>query len=255
MADNDLNMQQAPNIGDGTGDPASVPPITGQDPLAAVSDDGVTPDPVKMEELIEKAVNERLAPIKESLNSAYSERDEAKREAAAIKQQAHEAQLAALKEEGKESEALKLQLSDLQGKYDALLSKQTELSRDNTISDAIAGLEFKNDTARKLALAEISKDLVQDEAGNWVHKSGISVQEYADFMKSSDEYAFLIKQPTSSGPSEPVAGQQPRAPGVVKHDPNAPYMTKPIMELTSEEAIMAAQAGRFGEPESPMAPF
>ena len=77
----------------GTGNP-QVPPIPGQDPLAPVDADG-KPDPVKMEELVEKAVNERLAPIKSSLDAAYAERDAVRNELAATKQQAHEAQLAA----------------------------------------------------------------------------------------------------------------------------------------------------------------
>lgn len=191
--------------------------------------------------LIEQQVSEKLSPIKEKLDKAYRDRDDAIKRASRSEEEAKKAKLDNLESEGKELEALQLRYADLEGKYTSLQSENTELTRDRYVSEATTGLDFRNDSAKRMAMQEITGQLVQDSDGQWVHKSGMSIKEFVESYAKNDDKSFLFKPKQSSG-AESMA-----APGAGKADPKAPYMTKPISQLTTDEMMKATQAGRFGE--------
>lgn len=195
----------------------------------------------KMDETIAKLVaervNEQLKDIKNKLDSAYEVRDEAIREAAKIKEEQKAAQIGKLEEEGKHKEVYELKLADLQGKLEARDAQITELTRNTAVREAISGLEFRNESASKMAYTEIVGDLIQDENGAWIHKSGISIKEFAALYRKDDEKSFLFKPKQSSG----VNTGTPTS--ALQSDPTK--VTKPLSEMSHEELMQAINAGAF----------
>ena len=197
--------------------------------------------------LVEEQVQAQLAPIKEKLDKAYNERDEARKAASRLEEEAKKARLETLESEGKEMEALQLRYSDLEGRYDAIREENIRLTRDQKVMEATTGLDFRNESAKSMAVREITNQLVQDSDGNWIHKSGVDIRTYVESYAKDDDKSFLFKPKTSSG------AQSMGMPSAGNVDAKAPYMTKPISELTSSEMLQAVQAGRFGEVSEEMA--
>jgi len=202
----------------------------------------VTPDPDAVSDMVNKLVSEQLAPIKSKLDSAFEERDAAKAEVSKLREAGKQAEIQRLQDDGKEVEALRLQHSELEGKYDALLEQNTKLSRDQLVDNAIAGLSFKNESAKRMAKSEIVGDLMKTEDGQWIHKSGVSVKDAVEVYSKERDKSFLFQPKPSSG-----AGSVQSGVGQTNVDNNAPYMTKAIGDLTTEEMMAAQNAGRFGE--------
>ena len=194
------------------------------------------------ESMIAKLVAEKLAPMKANIEKAYSERDAVAQELAKLREQAKAAEIQRLQDDGKEVEALQLKHSELQGKYEALLEQNTSLTRDQLVANATAGLDFRNEAAKRMAMSEIIGELVKDGNGQWVHKSGVSVKDAVEVFSKDDDKSFLFKPKNSSGASTVSQGI-----GQTNVDNNAPYMTKPVGQLTTQEMMQAQKAGRFGD--------
>jgi hypothetical protein len=187
--------------------------------------------------LVEQRVAEQLQDIKGKLDSAYEIRDEAIKEAAKIKEEQKTVQINKLEEEGKHKEVYELKLADLEGKLEARNSQITELTRNQAVREAISGLEFRNESASKMAYTEILSDLIQDENGAWIHKSGISIKEFASLYRKDDEKSFLFKPKQSSG----VNTGTPTS--ALQSDPSK--LTKPLSEMSHEELMQSINAGAF----------
>jgi hypothetical protein len=154
-------------------------------------------------ELIAKLVKERLEselkPIKEKLDSAFSARDEALRKIAEFEQKEKDENLKRLQEEGKHKEAYDLQLAEERAKKEVLEKKVTELTRDVTVRDVLKSYSFRNDNAADMAYREIVSQLVQNEQGVWVHRSGVSIREFTESFAKSEEQSFLFKVKGNNG--------------------------------------------------------
>jgi hypothetical protein len=154
-------------------------------------------------DMISKLVEERIAsdlkPIKEKLDAAYALRDAAMAKAAEYEKKERDAELQRLKEEGKHKEAFEIQLAEKEAKLAALEKANRELSRDVSVKDALKSFNFRSDNASDMAYREIVQQLVQDDKGIWVHRSGVSIQDYVSNFASDENNAFLFKVKANSG--------------------------------------------------------
>ena len=121
------------------------------------------------QDLVDKLVKERLLdelkPIKEKLNTAFSQRDEALKKIAEFEKEKRDAEIARLKEEGKHKEAFERQLAEERAAREALEKTNLELSRNNDVRVALNGINFRNDKAVEMAFQEIVGALVRNEQG------------------------------------------------------------------------------------------
>lgn len=138
-----------------------------------------TPD---IDALVAQRVEEALKPIKENLDKAYGARDEAQKKVKEFERLQREAELKRLQDEGKHKEAYEMQLKERESEIEALKRRNVELTRDIEVRNALGAYPFRNDNATEMAYREIVGNLIQDDKGNWVHKSGIPIR---DFVKSS----------------------------------------------------------------------
>jgi hypothetical protein len=140
-----------------------------------------------------------LKKIKENLNRVYKERDELLTNNKELEKKAREEELKRLREAGKLTEALETELKNERAIRETLEQRVTELSRDNEVRAALAGQPFRNDKALKTAQNEIISDLNRDESGQWVHKSGKSIDEAVRDYIADEQNSFLLKPKVSSG--------------------------------------------------------
>jgi hypothetical protein len=188
------------------------------------------------EDLINKLVEERLAKIKSSLDKAYAERDAAVKEKVRLEDERKQAKMKSLEEEGKHKEVAEMKLAELQEKLAIAERKVTELSRDRAVKDALTGLEFRNERSGQMAYRDIVDQLVQDpETGAWVHRSGVSIKDYVSQYAKNEDNSFLFRTKTNSGTG--ASGID----GTPKFNSN-----KKISEMTTEEVLQAAAAGKLG---------
>jgi membrane protein involved in colicin uptake len=152
-----------------------------------------------LEELLAKKVEENLKPIKEKLDSAFKARDEALRKAAELEQEKKDAEKARLREQGKLQELAERELAEERAKRETLEKRNVELTRDINVRNALAALPFRNDRASDIAYRDIVSELVQNDNGDWVHKSGVSIRDYAMAYADQSDNSFLFKQKVSSG--------------------------------------------------------
>jgi len=167
-----------------------------------------------IERLVKERVEESLKDIKSKLDGAYSARDEALKEKARLEQEKKEAEMKRLEEEGKHKELYEMKLeeerkraAEEKAKREALEARNTELTRDVAVRDALNGLPFRNQTAAEMAFKEITGQLVNKD-GVWVHRSGISVKDFVKAFSESTEQSFLFQPKSNSGAgSGPGANQ------------------------------------------------
>lgn len=185
------------------------------------------------DKLVQEKVNEELKKIKSSLDNAYKERDSAKAEMARLAKEKQDAEIAALEKAGKHSEVLKIEMDRIRKELDTYKMRNTELSRDNAVRSQLNALDFRNEKAASLAHNDIIKSLRQDTNGNWVHESGLSIEEAVQLYAKDEKNAFMfsVKANVGSGtPSnvQPTAGKQP---------------VKSIKEMSQAEVLKAIEDG------------
>jgi len=189
-----------------------------------------------LNKIIQAKVDEELAGIKEKLNAAYSQRDDAITKAVAFEEEKKKAEIARLEEQGKHKEASDMKLTEISAKLVEKEKQITELTRDNAVRDSLKSLDFRNDTAADFAYRDVVSQLVQNENGQWVHKTGASIKDFIDSFRKDDDKEFLFKPKQSSG-----VGQQ------TMQTPTGGFdSTKPLSEMTTDEIMAAAQAGHLG---------
>jgi len=173
----------------------------GQD--TSESNKTATKPPHTDQDMIEKLVKERaeaeLKPIKEKLDSAFSQRDEALRKVAEFEKSQREAEIARLKAEGKEKEAFEKQIAEERAAREVLERQNIELSRNVEVRAALTGLSFRNAKATDMAFQEVVGQLVRNEQGTWVHRSGISISDFVKAFVEEEDNAFLFAAKKSSG--------------------------------------------------------
>jgi hypothetical protein len=161
-----------------------------------------TPD----DDLVNKVVEERLKEIKANLDKAYKARDEAQKRAAELELKEREAEKKKLEEAGEYKKLYELQLKEkeeenqrLAAEKAALESRNTELTRDAMIKDALKGLPFRNAVAHDMAYGQIVNQIARNDKGDWVHKSGVSIKDFVDLYSKDENNSFLFKAKASSG--------------------------------------------------------
>jgi len=157
------------------------------------------------EDKINKAVDDRLKEIKSKLDKAYGERDKALDKVKELENENREREIEALKAKGQFEEAHKKELEQRDERIKSLEGERTQLTRDLQLNKALEGLDqnFKSGAAMKMAFSALQSELVKDEDGNWVHKSGKSLKEAVKDYAGSDENAFLFEKKKSSGSGSP----------------------------------------------------
>ncbi len=185
-----------------------------------------------IEKLVQEKLDESLKDIKGKLDKAYGARDEALKKVAEFEQAKREAELKRLQDEGKHKEAYEMQLAEERAKREALEKRNVELTRDISVRNALASHPFRNDNASEMAYREIVGNLVQNEKGEWVHKTGVSVKDFIKAFAENDENAFLFKPKMSSG-----SGSQ----GTQKNSDNS--AGKSIFQLSQDEVLKRAREG------------
>jgi competence protein ComGC len=164
-----------------------------------LNDDDKTKEIPDIEKLVSERVAQQLKDIKEKLDKAYTARDEAQKEAANIKKEKETFELEKLKSEGKVKEALEKEIASLQADNAALNDQVTKLTRDNELSTVLSTYEFRSDSARKMTITAIKRELVKDESGVWKHSSGTSIEEYCKSFFEAADNEFLLKPKENSG--------------------------------------------------------
>lgn len=195
-------------------------------------------DDATEEEKLAEAVKAQLAPMKESMDRMARERDDAKKKLAKIEEQKRLDEIEALKDAGKSEEAFEAQLSDAMAKVEAQAKTIMELTRDQSLKEALGTLEgktFKNQKARDFAFREIVEQLTQDEEGTWVHKTGVSIVEFVKKMSTDEGFDFLFDIPDNSGGNINNTSSTPN-----------PGSGKKISEMSPAELIQAARNGKLG---------
>jgi len=152
-----------------------------------------------VEKLVKERLDENLKPIKEKLDNAFSQRDEALKKIAQYEKEKRDQEIARLKDEGKHKEAFEKQLAEERAARELLEKENLELTRNNNVRASLTGLNFRNEKAVEMAFQEIVGQLVRNEQGTWVHRSGISVKDFVKAFAEEEENSFLFKAKVSSG--------------------------------------------------------
>jgi hypothetical protein len=193
-------------------------------------DDGDSESP---QDMIERLVQEKLKPMKSSMDKMAKERDQAQKEAERLRKEAAKAEEEDLKSRGKHTEALKMKLDKSEEEKEALQQQLVDLSRSQAVSEAISNLPFRNERAMELAKDDINRQLRQDSDGNWVHESGLDLKSFMeDYTKNSDnEFLFKPKNNSGAGGTKPGSSKKPEKP-------------KTFSEMSSSEAIRSVKEQR-----------
>jgi len=200
----------------------------------------LTPDSLTEEQkqIFEKMVSDQLSSMKSNMDKMAKERDEERRERKRLAEQQRQAEIQAMEEAGKHEEAYKAKIEDLQSELEKYRSENTKLTRDQALDKALSDIEgkkFKNARARDSAFREIVDQLVQDENNNWVHRTGVSINDFVKTFAKSEEYEFYFELPEQRG-----AGTNPRT-------QTGDFDKKSLKEMSPEEAIEAAKKGKLGQ--------
>jgi len=184
---------------------------------------------------VEREIQDRLLKMKSNMDRMANERDEALKKAAEIENNQKQDQMKRLEEEGKLQEVLEMKLAESQAKLKVSQDENTKLNRDSVVSSTLTMLDFRSERSRQLAYRDIVEQLVQNENGSWVHKSGINIQDFvASYSKDEDNsFLFRVKGNTGAG-----AGQSSGAPNMDKK--------KTLSEMSQEEVLGLASKGQLG---------
>lgn len=185
--------------------------------------------------LVKEGIEEALKPIKSNLDKAYGERDRYKEQLEKIEKEKREAELKRLEEEGKHKEVYEARLQEEREAREKLERQNIELTRNIEVRNSLSTLQFRNANALEMAQKEIVAQLVRNEQGFWVHRSGISIQDFVKAFADSEENAFLFKVKVSSG-----GGSTTSSTTVPSSDKK-----KSLFEMSQEEVLKLAQEGKL----------
>lgn len=212
----------------------NTPPNTEQPTVAPTEAPTLAPN-TDINSLVEAETAKRLVDIKASLDRAYAARDEALRKAAEYEAKQREEELNRLKEEGKHKEAYELMLAEEKAAREAAENKVTQLTRDLELKQALTAHPFKTSKAEDFAYREIVGDLIKDEKGAWVHKSGKSIKDAVKDFVDDESNAFLLKPQVSSGGGS----------STVQPPSTSTKTKKSLFEMPQSEVIKMVQEGKL----------
>lgn len=194
-----------------------------------------TADQDMINKLVQERVEESLKDIKSKLDKAYGSRDDALKKIAEFEQKEKELEIKRLQEEGKYKEAFELQLAEEKARRETLEKRNVELTRDLTVKTALSKFEFRNQKAIDMAFAEIASQLVQTESGVWVHRSGVSIDDFVKVFSETDDNSFLFKVKANSG-----AGTSESKPTNTSSSNK-----KSLFEMSQDEVLQMAREGKL----------
>jgi len=195
-------------------------------------------DPEKNEDgtpIEKKEDKDDLAPIKDNLNKAYKARDDALEEVKKLKKEKRDAELEKLKTEGKTNEHYEGRLKDKDDEISELKQEIVKLRRDNTVQQSLSTVTFRNERAAKTAQRDVISELVENEKGEWVHKSGKSIADYIKSFVEDEDNAFLFPAKENKGT------QTPQNKGQKQVDTG----TKKLRDRTVAEVLKLAAEGKL----------
>lgn len=149
---------------------------------------------------IDAIIEERLKPIKASLDKAYGDRDAAQKKLDELEKARRQEELTRLEAEGKHREAYEIRLAEERKAREAAEARAVELTRDVQLKDALGGFKFRSEKAATMAYSEIVTDLVKDANNKWIHKSGASISEFVKAYEENEANQFLFEPRVSRGP-------------------------------------------------------
>ena len=85
-----------------------------------------------------------------------------------------------------------------------------------------------------MADREIIGQLVRDESGTWVHRSGVSVKDFVKTFAEVEDNAFLFKPKINNGTGN--SGAKPT---------NTSSDKKSLFEMSQEEVLKMAREGKL----------
>jgi hypothetical protein len=197
-----------------------------------VQEDTVSNDEV---DPIDKEVQGRLSKMKSNMDRMAKERDEALKKAAEIEQTKKAEDIKRLEDEGKLQEALEMKLAEAEAKLKVYEEENTKLNRDSVVNSVLSNLEFRNERSRTMAYRDIVEQLVQNENGSWVHKSGTSIHEFIDSFSKSEDNSFLFRVKANTG-----AGTTNSAGNSNTNE------KKSLSSMSTEEVLALAAKGQLG---------
>jgi len=210
--------------------------VTDAEPNEVSEQETVQENPVTDEvDPVEQAVQERLSKMKANMDRMSNERDEALKKAAEIEQKQKQDQMKRLEDEGKLQEVLEMKLAESEAKLKVFQEENTKLNRDSVVSNTLNQLDFRNDRSRQLAYRDIVEQLVQNEDGNWVHKSGTKIQDFVAAYSKDEDNSFLFRVKANSGAG---TGQSSGTPQM--------ETKKSLGEMTQQEVLALAAKGQIG---------
>jgi hypothetical protein len=192
-------------------------------------------------ELLEKLVAEKLKGMKSNVDKAYKQAETLAKENARLKAEQQENARKKLEDEGKHLEAEKLRRVELEETVKVLNERLVAFTRDKEVDREISSLPFKSEYAKEMAFKSIVEELVQDDDGAWVHKSGASLKDYVKTFAKDPIKEFLFKPKENQGAGQ--GGFKGTAQGGKPKD---------LSKMTSAELLEAAQKGLLGNPFSPL---
>jgi hypothetical protein len=188
-----------------------------------------------LEELVAEGIAAGLADVKEKLNSAYGARDLALQQAALAEKTANDLKIARLTAEGNHAAAFELQMAEANAKIAVITRQNTELGRDNAVREEMRGLSFRNTKAASLAFQEVVGSLVQNDAGQWIHSSGVPIATAVAAFAADPEQSFLFQTKPNSG-----NGQQQLIPPTITQNTSVFAMSQADVLAKAAKAVGGA---------------
>ena len=187
---------------------------------------------------IQAGIDAALAPIKEKLDAAYAQRDALARDKAKLEADRKQAEIEALTAAGKHDEVAAMKVAALEERANRAEARVVELTRNVSVKDALAGLEFRNDRSKEMAYRDVVDQLIQDEkTGEWIHRTGVSLKDFVANFAKDDDNSFLFKPKTNSG-----SGM-----GNMNGTSVDNLKGKKLGELTQAQVMQLASEGKLGQ--------
>jgi hypothetical protein len=186
--------------------------------------------------LLQAMVDEQLAKMKASVDKMAKERDQAVREKARLEEAEREAKVKQLAEDGKIVESLEMKLTAKDEKLAILQERLDKVTRDNQVSAALRGIEFRNSRAAELAEKSILEQLVKDKDGNWVHRSGAGIGDFVKTFFADEHNTFLLKPKVNRGSGTEDSYEE---------NAGKPKRPKSLEGLTSTQLLELARSGNL----------
>jgi hypothetical protein len=146
-----------------------------------------------------------------------------------------------LEDNGKHKEAFDIKIKEANEKQTTLelenkaLKEQLKTqARDADVKSLLSGLKFRNPKALDMAFKEISNQLVLNDKGDWVHRSGVLLNDFVVTFAKDEANSFLFEPEVSTG-----AGTV--KPGASNGSPTG----KSLFSLPQTEVMKMAAEGRL----------